>query len=199
MANPASRGERVGSPSAGQRAPRHSRARQILLGCGVFSGALYFVSDVVMAAVYPGYSYLHQAVSELNAFGAPTRGLSVALGVTGYLLLVPFAVGIWSSAAGNRTLRVSGGALAIMGITSPWALPFASMQLRGTEQPVAHAVSGFLGMLLLATAIGCAASTSGKRFRTYSIATILIAVAFAGWAAMDSMRSRQAWTPRGSV
>ncbi len=47
-----------------------------------------------MSAVYPGYSYLHQTVSELNAVGAPTWGLSVAIGLAGYLLLVPFGVGI---------------------------------------------------------------------------------------------------------
>jgi hypothetical protein len=110
--------------SPGERASRRSQMRLLLLGCGVLSGALYFVNDAVMAAVYPGYSYLHQAVSELNAFGAPTWGLSVAFGLAGYLLLVPFAAGIWNSAAVNSALRVSAGALAIMGITSLW--PFRS-------------------------------------------------------------------------
>ena len=180
------RAKPISSRSADETTPRQSQMRELLLGCGILSGALYFVSDAVMAAVYPGYSYLHQAISELNAFGAPTWGLSVAFGIAGYLLLVPFAAGIWTSAGVNSALRVSAGALAIMGITSLWALPFGSMQLRGTEQPVAHAITGFLGMLLLATAIGCAAAASGARFRLYSIATILIAVAFAGWAAMDS-------------
>jgi hypothetical membrane protein len=167
---------------------RRTRARMILLGCGILSGVLYFAGDVLMSAVYPGYSSLHRTVSELNAIGAPTRDLSIAFGLAGYLLLIPFGAGVWQSAAGNRRLRVAGVALAMLGISGLWGVTLASMQPPGTEQPASHAVSAIVGLLLLVTAIAFSASALGKRFRLYSVATIVVMLAFAGWAAMDATR-----------
>jgi uncharacterized protein DUF998 len=118
-----------------------------------------------MSVRYAGYSYLHQTVSELNALGAPIRGLSIAFGLAGYGLLIPFGLGIWRSAAGNRRLRVVGGVLAGLGAFGSWAAPFASMQLRGTEQEGPHGLSGIVGLLLLVMAMGFAATTSDRRFR----------------------------------
>jgi Protein of unknown function (DUF998) len=158
-----------------------SRVRKTLLGCGILSSVLYFASDAVMSLSYEGYSYLHQTVSELNAIGAPTRGLSIVFGLAGYVLLICFGVGIWMSAAGNRKLRVVGVALAVMGLTGLWGVPFASMQARGTEQEALHLISGMVGVLLLVTAIGFAAAAFGGPFRLYSIATIVVMIVFAGW------------------
>jgi Protein of unknown function (DUF998) len=164
------------------------RVRKILLGCGILSSLLYFASDIILSLTYEGYSYLHQTVSELNAIGAPTRGLSIVFGLAGYVLLIFFGVGIWMSAAGKRKLQVVGGALAVMGATGLWGVPFASMQMRGTEQEGLHLVSGLVGMLLLVIAIGFAAASFDRPFRLYSIATILMMLVFAGWAGMDAGR-----------
>lgn len=165
-----------------------NRVVKFLLACGILSSVLYFTGDLVMSLTYQGYSYLDQTVSELNAIGAPTRGLSIAFGLAGYVLLVCFGVGIWSSAPANRRLRVAGGALAFMGLTALWAVPFASMQVRGTEQEGLHLISGLVGVFVLLTAIGFAAAAIDGPFRLYSIATILVMLAFAGWAGMDAGR-----------
>ena len=165
-----------------------NQAQKILLGCGILSSVLYFAGDVVMSLTYEGYSYLHQTVSELNAIGAPTRGLSIVFGLAGYVLLISFGVGIWMSSAGNRRLRVAGGVLVVLGVSGLWGVPFASMQMRGTAQEGLHLFSGIMGVLLLVTAIGFAAAAFDRPFRLYSIATILVMLVFAGWAGMDAGR-----------
>ena len=111
-----------------------NQAQKILLGCGILSSVLYFAGDVVMSLTYEGYSYLHQTVSELNAIGAPTRGLSIVFGLAGYVLLTSFGVGIWMLSAENRKLRVAGGVLVVLGVSGLWGVSFASMQMRGTAQ-----------------------------------------------------------------
>ena len=165
-----------------------NQAQKILLGCGILSSVLYFAGDVVMSLTYEGYSYLHQTVSELNAIGAPTRGLSIVFGLAGYVLLIFFGVGIWMSSAGNRRLRVAGGVLVVLGVSGLWGVPFASMQMRGTAQEGLHLFSGIMGVLLLVTGIGFAAAAFDRPFRLYSIATILVMLVFAGWAGMDAGR-----------
>jgi hypothetical protein len=181
----------VSDGTVGSATTRRSRLRKVMLICGILSGSLYFAGDVLMSAIYPGYSYLNQTVSELNAIGAPTWGLSIAFGIADYLFLILFGAGVWRSAAGSRRLRVAGAALAVLGVTGLWGVPFASMQPRGMEQPAAHAISGMIGMLLLITAMGLAASALDRRFRLYSIATIVTMLAFAGWSAMNAAAIEQ--------
>jgi hypothetical protein len=147
-----------------------------LLASGIVAPLLYLASDVV---------------SELNAFGSPTRPLTIALGLAGYTLLVAFGVGVWRSAPGNRRLRVVGRALVVFGVLALWAVPFASMHVRGAERSLTdtmHLVEGAIAVLLLVVVIGFAATTFGQRYRLYSIATILVLVAFGAWAGMDGPR-----------
>lgn len=160
----------------------------ILLTCGVLSSVLYFAADLYMSARYQGYSLLHQTVSELNAVGAPTRDLSVVLGIAGHILLVAFGVGIWLSAPGSRALRVVAGALVALGVFGVWGVQFASMQMRGARQEGPHLLSGAVGALLVVTAIGAAATAFGRGFRRYSIATIVVMLVFAAWAMKDAGR-----------
>lgn len=161
---------------------------KLLLLCGILSSLLYIVSDVGMALAYEGYSYRDQTVSELNAIGAPTRSLSIGLGFVENILLIAFGLGIWMAAARSRKLEVVASALLILGVFAFWALPFASMQMRGTEQSGPHLLSGAVGALLVTTAIGFAAAAFGPAFRRYSVATIAVMLAFAAWAAMDADR-----------
>ncbi|KAB2969680.1 MAG: DUF998 domain-containing protein [Thermoanaerobaculia bacterium] len=164
------------------------RVIELLLVSGILSPLLYVASDITMAFVYDGYSYLHQTISELNAIGAPTRTLSIGLGLMENVLLILYGIGIWIAAARNRRLEVAAGALVILGVFGCWALPFASMQMRGRPQEGPHLLSGAIGALLVVTAIGFAAAAFGSAFRRYSAATIAVMLIFATWAAMDAER-----------
>lgn len=47
--------------------------RNILLVSGILASLLYVVTDIIAAARWEEYSYVHQTVSELRALETPTR------------------------------------------------------------------------------------------------------------------------------
>ena len=81
-----------------------------LLSCGIAAPLLYAFTDVLLAIRWEDYSFRDQTISELNAIGAPTRTLSIILGIVGYAFLVAFGVGVWRSAVADRRLRAAGHA-----------------------------------------------------------------------------------------
>ena len=166
-------------------------APKVLLACGIVAPLLYLASDVIAGMRWEGYSFRDQTISELNAIGAPTRPLTIALGLAGYTFLAAFGVGVWTSATLGRRLRVAGGALVVLGVLSLWAVPFASIHVREAEESLTdtlHLVGGAIAGLLLLVTIGFGAAVFGKRYRVYSIATILVVVAFVAWMGIDGSR-----------
>lgn len=159
-----------------------------LLICGVIAPLVYIATDVVAASLWPGYSLRDQTISELNAIGAPTRQLTVVMGLVGYGILLAFGVGVWRMGAGNRPLRIAGLALTLFSAQALWAVPFASMQLRGAERTFSdtlHLVDGAFAGLLLATVIGFSAAALDARFRAYSVGALLLVLFFSAWSGMD--------------
>jgi hypothetical protein len=123
--NPPSEHERV--------LPGHDWARVTqlaLLASGIVAPLLYIAADVIAGLQWEGYSFRDQTISELNAIGAPTRPLTITLGLAGYTFLVAFGVGVWRLTPGNRRPRVVGSALVVFGVLALWAVPFASKSLR---------------------------------------------------------------------
>lgn len=152
--------------------------RKILLICGILSSLLYIAMLVFVPAQWEGYSSVSQTVSELSAIGAPTRPLWVSLGIVYTLLITAFGWGIWMSAGHNRPLRVVGGLVIVYGVIGLFWPP---MHLRGTEPTLTdtlHIVFTIVTVLLMMLAIGFGAAAFGKRFRLYSIATMVILVSF---------------------
>ena len=89
----------------------------------------------------------------------------------------------------------------VIGVLALWAVPFASMHVREAEESLTdtlHLVGGaIVGPLLLAI-IGFGAAMFGKWYRLYSIATILVMLAFGVWAGLDGPRSPTTSRLRGS-
>jgi len=177
----------MGTPRAGPpevTKPSSSKLNVFLLSCGVVAPLLYVATDIFLVLRWEGYSYRDQTISELNAIGAPTRTLSIILGIAGYAFLVAFGVGVWRSAAANRRLRVSAAALVAFGVLAWFGVPFFAMHVREAEEtltdtlPVAQL--GIAGPLLLLI-IGFGAAAFGWRFRFYSAATVLVTLAFGAW------------------
>jgi uncharacterized lipoprotein YbaY len=168
-----------------------TRRDRVLLACGIAAPTLYIASDVIASLRWEGYSYRDQTVSELNAIGAPTRSLTIVLLLMSYSVLIAFGVGVWRSARGDRRLRVAGGAVVMLGAQALWAVPFASMHVREAEESLSdtlHLVDGGIAGILTLLIIGLGASALGKGFRAYSIATVVVAIAFSAWSGMDGAR-----------
>jgi hypothetical membrane protein len=155
----------------------------------MLSPLLYAVSDGVAGMQWEGYSFRDQTISELGAIGAPSRPLFTALLVVVYALMVAFGVGIRKAADGNRRLHIVGGLIIALGVMALTIGQYASMRPRGTEQGLAgtlHLVEGAVAMLMIFSAMGIAATTFGPRFRLYTIATIILALGFGGWAVSEA-------------
>ena len=166
--------------------------RRALLVCGIVSSLLY--GAMIGAIRFEGYSLISQTISELSAIGAPTRPLWMLLGSVYDVLVAAFGWGVWVSARGKRALRVVGGLLVALGMLG-WAWPFASMHQRqvlaaggATVSDTLHVILGMATPLFMAIAIGFGATAFGKRFRFYSIATLLILLVFGFLTGLDGPR-----------
>ena len=164
--------------------------RKVSLICGVFSSLLYVAMNILVAMQWEAYRSASQTVSELSAIGAPTRPQWVLLGFAYSLLITAFGWGVWASTRHNRPLRVAGTVMVTYGVVS-LAWPFAPMHLRGAEFTLTdrlHIVLAMVTVLLMLLAMGFGAAAFGKRFRLYSIATIVILVVFGALTGVESPR-----------
>jgi hypothetical protein len=167
---------------------------KVLLICGILSPVLYAIADVLAGMRWEGYSFRDQTISELGAIGSPSRPLFAVLLLVVYGLMVAFGVGIRKAAGGRRRLRVVGGLLVLLGVMALTVGQLAAMRLRGSEQGLAgamHLVEGMAAMLITFTMMGVAATAFGPRFRLYTIATVVLALAFGAWSALDIPRVEQ--------
>jgi len=167
-------------------------SRKTLLICGVISSLLYLGADLLAAVLYPGYhSFTSQAISELTAVGAPTKGLVEPLLIAYDILIIAFGVGVWRSAGRKRALRLVGGLLVGIGVVGLVAMPFTPMKLRGTgnlSTDAPHiAITGVI-VLFIFSAIGLGASLFGRRFRLFSYATLLTLLVFGAWTGFEAAR-----------
>ena len=125
--------------------------------------------------LWEGYSFTSQPISALAAIGSPVRTLTAPLFIIYAVLLLAFGLGVRGSASRNRTLRVTGGLLIGIGLVGFMWTPFP-MHLGEPVNSLANTIhSIFAGVQVLLTllAIGFGATAFGKRFRFYSIGTIL--------------------------
>ena len=166
-------------------------ARKVLLICGILSSLLYAVTVVVAAMRWEGYSSTSQAVSELFAIGAPSRPLVVPLFLAYGVLLAAFGLGVWASARRKRALRFTGALLIGNAVVGSVAAPFFPIHLRGAEGSLTdtmHIILTSVIVLFILLAIGFGGAAGGKRFRLFSIATLVTVVAFGALAGLDAPR-----------
>jgi len=163
-----------------------------LLTCGVLSSLLYVAMNIIVPTYWEGYSSAAQTVSELSAIGAPTRSLWVPLGLVYTLLVAAFGWGVRASAGRNRPLRIAGGLLVAYGLVG---LAWPPMHLRevlagggGTLTDTMHIVFAMVTVLLMVLAMGFGAAAFGKRFRRYSIATIVTLLLCGALTSLDAPR-----------
>jgi pimeloyl-ACP methyl ester carboxylesterase len=168
--------------------------RKLLLVCGILSSLLYATLTVFVAMQWADYSSAAQTVSELSAIGAPTRSLWVLPAALYTVLVTAFGWGVWKSAGRTHALRIVGGLILIYGSLGLF-WPFAPMHLRetlaaggGTLSDTAHIVLASVTVVLMLLAIGVGAAAFGKRFRVYSIASLLILGVFGALTFRDAPR-----------
>jgi uncharacterized protein DUF998 len=165
------------------KSPHYSVVQKLLLFCGVLSSLVYFFANIITVIKYEGYNTASQTVSELSAIDTPTRGLWVSLLTVYSVLLIAFGIGILISANGNKWLRNAGIVIIIDAIFGYFWPPMHQREVLaaggGTISDTLHIVWTFITVPLMMLTIGFGAAAFGKRFRNYSIITLMI-LFFAG-------------------
>jgi Protein of unknown function (DUF998) len=160
---------------------RRSTLRKILLACGVLSSLFYAGMDVLAGTRWQHYSWISQEFSRLSAVGAPSRPVILALSPVYTSLVVAFGLGVWWSAGRKRALRVVGGSLVVYGLVSlVWPQFFPedhSMSVSALTNTM-HIVLTVVTLLSWMFILGFAATAFGRRFRLYSIGTLLAVLVF---------------------
>jgi hypothetical protein len=158
---------------------RSLAVERALLACGIGSSAAYVAANVVGALRGGGYSSLNQTVSELTAIDAPSRPFALPIFVASDVLSLGFGAGVVTAAGRNRPLRVAGGLLVGVGVANMIS-PFTPMHTRGvlaaggdTWTDKAHLAVLSATMLQIAGAMGFGAAAFGKRFRRFSVASLV--------------------------
>ena len=172
--------------------PTLTTTQQVLLACGIISALLYTAMVVIVPMFWEGYSSASQSVSELSAIDAPTRSVWVSLGIAWTVLYGVFGWGVWLSARSNRALRWVGAVIIVAAIAGLFWPPMHQREVLaaggGTLTDTLHlawtAVNGVFTLL----AMGIGAAAFGRRFRLYSIATMVILLAAGALTSVDAPR-----------
>jgi hypothetical protein len=165
----------------GLREERTFVRRKLLLGCGVLSSLVYIALDLVPARRYQGYSVRDQAVSELNATGAPTRRLFLSIAGPYNVLLSALSLGVAASGGGTRDARLTGMSLlasAVVGTATPLFFPMDRRGDAATRRGRMHPPMTSLGSALILSSMGFGARMLGPQFRSYSYWTIASLIVF---------------------
>ncbi len=161
---------------AGLTSARRLLIRKALLACGILAPLLYVVANEVIAvSLYPGYDRISLPVSALTATFAPSR-LFLAPMISIYLVLViAFGVGVRLSAQKKLALRVISGILIIGSAVQlvGSAFPMTHLDLKDTMHNI---ISGILPPLSFLVTTGFGIASLGKRFRLFSILTLIVLV-----------------------
>lgn len=164
--------------------------RKLLLPCGIAASLLYVAMNVFIPLQWAGYSFTSQVISELSAVGAPTRSLWVPLGIAYTVLMLAFGWGVWASAPGNRALRIAGALILVYSFIGLFWPPMHQREVvaagGGTLTDTLHIVWSAAWVAFMLAVIAFAAAGLGRRFRGYSIATLVILIAFGVLTAVDA-------------
>lgn len=156
--------------------------RKLLLSCGILASLLYVGMNIFIPPLYEGYNWVSQTVSELSAVDAPTRPLWFVLGIIYTLLIAAFGWGVVKSAGDGRSLRIVGILMIINGLMGLTWSPMHQREVLaaggGTFTDDWHIAMSVITVLLMFLSIGFGAVAFGKKFRFYSIATILVFIVF---------------------
>jgi hypothetical membrane protein len=172
-------------PFASSKQSWNQAARWLVLIGGVINPIAFVLIYTVAGFLRPGYSQIHQAISDLGV--GPNGSLLDAIAVIHALLLIAFAVGFALSMQQVLTLgwRLSGAALLIL---PELALVTAAIFTDAPSTVAIHSLATFVGLVSTMSAfivigLGLRRDPQWRGWGTYSLVTavltlVLVAVMF---------------------
>lgn len=164
---------------------RDVAVRKVLFICGIVSSLLYVATVLILGTRWGNYSWAAQNVSELGAIGSPTRSLFVPIMTLYNVLVIAFGLGIWGGNGRRRFLHSSAVCMILYAITGWVTGIFFPMPMREAivagAGSIMHPLGTAVSVLSFVLSVGFGAAALGRRFRLYSIATILAIIVFGVW------------------
>lgn len=155
--------------------------RRGLLVCGILSSLWYVAINIIVPVQWSDYHVSSQTVSELSAFGAPTRRLWVLLVLAYPILFAAFGWGV-REVATVRRLRWVGSLIVAYSIFNLYWPP---MHLRdvlaagaGTLTDTLHIVWASASLLLMLLLMGLGAAALSKSFQIFTLIIWVVFIAF---------------------
>jgi len=168
-------------PLAAMRNDTPAMQKALLYG-GILSSLWYLAINVFVPLQYPGYDAAALSVSELSAIGAPTRLLWVLLVAVYPVLFAAFGWGVLYAANDNRLLRVTGALILAYCIFNLYWPPMHTREViaagGGNWSDTLHLVWAFVTVVLFIGIMGFGAAAFGKKFRLYTLASIVLMTGF---------------------
>lgn len=149
--------------------------RKALLICGIAAALVIIAINLLPGALWPGYDFLTQSISELRAIGSPTRALAYPLVILFGVLMTAFGICLWLVGRGNGALRVTAVLLlgySLLGMADAIFFPMrvgASVALRENNL---YSTPMALSVLCIVAAMGAGALAFRNWFRFYSLGTL---------------------------
>lgn len=166
------------------------RIDKFLLLCGIIIPFYYIGIDALCALQYEGYSYADQAISELSAIGSPTASLWNTFIILYNPLIFALGLGVLRTASLKKSLRITGYLLMAQAIIG-YGWIFFPMSMRGnigSANDLGHLIMSGLTVLMMTLVIAFGSGANGKKFRIYSVLTILTMMAGGGYTASQASR-----------
>lgn len=153
--------------------------QKVLLSCGIFASLLKVGADLLAVKLWKGYNFFSQSISELSAYGAPTRSLVLSLDLLYSVLMLAFSAGVWQLAGQNLLMRIAAGLIAGNALISAGVSLFLPMRIDQGGIPTAsaiHVVLMAIGVFcfLFAIGLGGAATHGWLRYLSFGILTVYI-------------------------
>lgn len=167
------------------------KKRELLLISGILASILYICTDILGGLLWGNYDYVSQFISELSAIESPSRTFVLTLYIIHNIFIIVFALGVWKSANGKRTLEITGGLLigyAIAGVTGLFYPMYPEESVTAFPN-VMHQMAIAVTVLVILLSLAIAAIPFGIRFRIFSLGIILV---YLGLGALPFLGAAQA-------
>lgn len=165
-------------------------SKKFLLICGILSSLHYTAMNIFIPMFYDGYNVAYHTVSELSAIDAPTRNLWIWLGILYPLLFAAFGWGVLKSANGNRYLRILGIIIITYAVLNIYWPPMHQREVLAaggkTLTDTLHLVWAAMTVLFMMLMMGFGAAAFGKRFRIYTIISVVFLFLFGFLTSLDA-------------
>ncbi|MES1214781.1 MAG: DUF998 domain-containing protein, partial [Bacteroidota bacterium] len=163
---------------------------RLLFYCGIISSLWYTFMNIFVPLHYPGYSSFSMTVSELSAIDAPTRILWVLLCTPYPLLYASFGWGILYASENSRTLKILSALIIGYSIINLYWPPMHTREaIASGEKSLSdtlHIAWTIVTLLLFICTMIFGAKAFGKKFRYYTIISIILLMGFGVLTSQDT-------------